>query len=287
MSESQHFTMSNTEKFGLFVGLALALVGIGQNMSGVGSPLFGLVLLITGLGILLACILNLPVIARNVPAMLRVLAFVMISCGGLALSSTTIDGYMLDRISKTIPTMVVHVAAPDISQEHSPNAPPTASRLVAFIQIGPLLPLPDRDSIASGHDVGVRVVFENKGNQPAFDIHNWGSLSTVETSRDAIDESRKAFKKVQQEVHIRTVRAGQRGQSIGIGQQFFNDAITKILTPVEAQYLAEGKLKLMLQIWAGWTDVNGMQGVLDECWLLNLKRDQVKLTNDDQWHTCN
>jgi hypothetical protein len=90
----------------------LFLLALGQNMTGVGSDWIGFLLFFAVGAILLAKILNRPRIAKAVPWQLRMLIIVMGFCFLIGISAPSIDQFVQNKISNTIPRIELRVPPP-------------------------------------------------------------------------------------------------------------------------------------------------------------------------------
>lgn len=138
----------------------------------------------------------------------------------------------------------------------------------SFLQLGPIIPVLGKNNLVAGSRIALRVVFENKSQDLAIDVHNWGNLAIVNMSNpNAEMEIREQFDRSQRAVHERS--RNLVGDTIGVGQQFYNDAESPTLSADDVEQIKNGTKRLYLQVWASWKDRLDRQGTMPECWWIS------------------
>ena len=164
---SDKMAMPKNEKILFWIGIAVALLGIGQNMSGIGTSWFGFGMIFAGIVMLLVCLSGLPVISRNVPGMFRLLAVVFFSCASLGLGIPAMDAYMLNKQQSSIPTITAHIPPPVFIE--SPSQPEAINRSETLNQ-PKLAKLKDSNSVNLDYVPRVALIYRDK----KIEIHNDG-----------------------------------------------------------------------------------------------------------------
>jgi hypothetical protein len=165
----------------------------------------------------------------------------------------------IESNTKTPPTVEVNVPPAQVVIEQPPGV---AKSPLGFLQVTDIKAAIDNPTVMAGKQVSINVYFQEMGSGPVENIQNFETLSVAAEADEA---------HLKKEFHRHIADLIQKSRGIGVSSastNFYNSAVSPVLTEEQATGILDGSQRLYLLVWASWKSGES-NGKLEQCsWVL-------------------